>query len=232
MAFAKWDAWPSSGLRDQLGQPHQIVGGGSEGKSPGDAITATEAGLLLTGDRLDPAECLLDALADTLTDGITALPGRSPVNGRAAAAGVLGNMRRHVHRAQLVDKVCRIVGFVSAKCDRRRSVGTRFDHVQCRHPFGMPARQCQAGVDQETVAVLHQPMPDEAQLRLLAFALAVEPGIRIGGRSMGVVRAFLAMEVRFGIAPAALHWRSLEPSLGLTLFMEAQASTRVPSTEK
>ncbi len=49
---------------------------------------------------------------------------------------------------------------------------------------------------------LHQPMPDEAQLRLLAFTLAIEPGIGIGGRSMGVVRASLAMEVRFGIAPA------------------------------
>src|SRR4029077_6779599 len=67
----------------------------------------------------------------------------------------------------------------------------------------MPVRQRQAGVDQQAVAVLHQPMSDEAQLRLLAFTLAVEPGIGIGGRSMGVVRTFLAMEVRFGIAPAA-----------------------------
>src|SRR6476659_4199854 len=47
-------------------------------------------------------------------------------------------------------------------------------------------------------------MTDEAKLRLLAFALAVEPGIGIGGRSMAIVRALLAMEVRFGIAPAAL----------------------------
>jgi hypothetical protein len=57
------------------------------------------------------------------------------------------------------------------------------------------------------MTVLHQPMPDEAKLRLLAFALAVESGIGIGGRSMGIVRAFLAMEVRFGIAPAALRRR-------------------------
>jgi hypothetical protein len=65
-------------------------------------------------------------------------------------------------------------------------------------------------------------MPDEAQLRLLAFTLAVEPGIAIGGRSMGVVRACLAMEVRFGIASAALRWRLAEPSSGLTLFIEAR----------
>ena len=79
--------------------------------------------------------------------------------------------------------------------------------MQCGHPFGMPVGQRQAGIDQQAVAVFHQPMPDEAQLRLLAFTLAVEPGIGIGGRSMGVVRAFLAMEVRFGIAPAALRRR-------------------------
>src|ERR1700677_2112567 len=43
-------------------------------KSPSDAITATEPGLLLPGDRLDPAESLLDALADALADGIAAVP--------------------------------------------------------------------------------------------------------------------------------------------------------------
>src|ERR1700722_10910384 len=57
------------------------------------------------------------------------------------------------------------------------------------------------------MTVLHQPMPDEAQLRLLAFALPVKPGIGIGSRSMAIVRAFLAMEVRFGIAYAALRRR-------------------------
>ena len=111
-------------------------------------------------------------------------------------------MRRHLHRAQFVDEVFCIVGFVGAKRDRCRPVGMRFDHVQRGHPFGVPVSQRQAGIDQQAVAVLHQPMPDEAQLRLLAFTLAVEPGIGIGGRNMGIVRAFLAMEVRFGIAPS------------------------------
>src|SRR5450755_2302695 len=99
--------WPSAGLRYQLGESHQIVGGGSEGKSPSDAITATEPGLLLPGDRLDPAECLLDALADALADNIAAVPGRSPINRRTAAVGVLRNVRRHLHRAQFVDEVFR-----------------------------------------------------------------------------------------------------------------------------
>ena len=75
-------------------------------------MAAAEAGLLLTGDRLDPAECLLNALTDALTGGITTVPGRSCVNRRAAAVGILCDMRRHVHRAQFVDEVFCIVGFV------------------------------------------------------------------------------------------------------------------------
>jgi hypothetical protein len=67
------------------------------------------------------------AIADALADGIAAAPGRSPVNRRAAAAGVLGNMRQR-------------------------------SSVQRRHPFGMPVRQRQAGVDQQAVAVLRRPV--------------------------------------------------------------------------
>jgi hypothetical protein len=47
---------------------------------------------------------------------------------------------------------------------------------------------------------------------------------------MGIVRAVLAMEVRFGVASAALSRRLAR--VGLTLFIEAQASISVPSTEK
>src|ERR1700728_1822934 len=203
--------WPSAGLRYQLGQPHQIVGGGSEGEGPSDAIPATEPRLLLPGDRLDPAEGLLDALADALADGIAAMPGRSPINRRAAAAGVLRNMRRHLHRAQFVDEVFCVVGLVGAKRDRCRPVGTRLDHVQRSHPFGMPVGQCQAGVDQQAMTVLHQPMADEAWLSFERFwpwksASALRPPPCAGGLP--------------------------EPSFGLTLFIEAQASISVPSTEK
>jgi hypothetical protein len=73
-----------------------------KGKSPSDAITATEPGRVLPGDRLDPAECLLDALADALAFGIAAVPGGSPVNRRTAAVDVLRNMRRYfVERSSL-----------------------------------------------------------------------------------------------------------------------------------
>jgi hypothetical protein len=40
---------------------------------------------------------------------------------------------------KLVDEVFCIIGFVSAKRERCRPVGTRLDHVQPGHPLGMPS---------------------------------------------------------------------------------------------
>src|SRR4051794_33810830 len=67
------EPWPSAGLRDELRQPHQIVGGGCEGEGPSDTIAAAEPGLLLPGHDLDPAERFLDAFPVTLADGIAAV---------------------------------------------------------------------------------------------------------------------------------------------------------------
>lgn len=173
----------------------------------------------MPGDRLDPAECLLDALADGIAAGSFARQSQSCdrwCSAQHAASRYFVN--------ELRSMIFGVIGFVSTKRDRCRPVGAELDHVQRGHPFGMPVSQCQAGVDQQAVAVFHQPMPDEAQLRLVAFA--VEPGIRISGRSMGVVRALLAMEVRFGIASAALH--QLLARAVLLDALEAQASISVP----
>src|SRR4051812_43074868 len=80
----------------------------------------------------------------------------------------------------------------------------------------MSVGQRQAGVDEQAVAVLHQSMPHEAQLRLLTPSFAVEPGVPIGGRGMRLVRPLLAMEVGFCVAPAAC--RRVAPGPGLLLY--------------
>jgi hypothetical protein len=90
-----------NGVRDELPQSNQIVGGGSEGEGPPDAAATAELRLLLPGHRLDPAECLFDALADALADGIAAVPRRSSVDCRTSAAGVLRYMRRHCCRRSI-----------------------------------------------------------------------------------------------------------------------------------
>jgi hypothetical protein len=43
----------------------------------------------------------------------------------------------------------------------------RLDHMQSSHPLGMPVSPCQAGVDQQAMTVLHQPMPDEGKREFL-----------------------------------------------------------------
>ena len=110
-------------------------------------------------------------------------------------------MRPHPHRSQLVDEVLRVIGLVGAERDGAGPIGERLDHVQRRHPLGMPIGPRQACIDQQPRAVLHQAVTDEAELRLLARPLAVEPGVRIGGARMRLVRPLLPVEVRFGVAP-------------------------------
>ena len=70
----------------------------------------------------------------------------------------------------------------------------------------------------------------KAEPGLLAFALAEQLGLGIGGRGVGVIAALLAMEVALAVAPGA--GGSPEPSFGRKLFMRAQAWISVPSTEK
>src|SRR6202521_4376790 len=197
-----WRRLPSTLFRDALRQSNQIVGGGSEGEGPPDAAATAELRLLLPGHRLDPAERLFDPLADALTDGIGPVARRACVPPRTSATGVLRHMRRHCHRAQLIDEVFRVVGLVGTERDRARPVGARFDHGERRYPLGMAVSRRQTSINQKAMVVLHQAMADEAELGFLAWSLAVEPCIGIRRRDMRLVRPLLSMEIGFGIAPA------------------------------
>src|SRR3954452_22207369 len=98
---------PSSGFcerasgRQQLGEADQVVGGRGEGETPSDTLEPTMAGLAQTTRDFDPAEGLLDALADTLAQGIAGVAGRAAIDGRGAVGRVLGHMRGDVHLPQL-----------------------------------------------------------------------------------------------------------------------------------
>ena len=56
------------------------------------------------------------------------------------------------------------------------------------------------------VPATHQRVPHERQLGLLAAPLAVEPGIGVGGRGVGLVAARLAMEVLLAVATRVGRW--------------------------
>jgi hypothetical protein len=63
--------WPAPSRRGlhELRHRTKIVGGGREVKGPSDTLAAAELGSLLAGDRFDPAEGLLDPLANPLAAG-------------------------------------------------------------------------------------------------------------------------------------------------------------------
>lgn len=73
---------------------------------------------------------------------------------------------------------------------------------------------CRAGglsdfdVDHQTVTILHQRMTQESQLRLVAFALFVQPGVGIGRRSMSIVTTLLALEIDCRVTTAIFRWRA------------------------
>jgi hypothetical protein len=76
---------------------------------------AAEFGSFLAGDRLHPAEGLLDPLADALADRIARVSRRAAIDSRRASLGVLRDVRRGVHRAQLIDEVLDVVGLVGCR---------------------------------------------------------------------------------------------------------------------
>ena len=74
-------------------------------------------------------------------------------------------------------------------------------------------------------------MAQIAELRRLAIALAIEPGLRVGHRLVGLIRALLAAEVLLAVAARIGRWGAAVLRLEGSSF-DAQASISVPSTEK
>jgi hypothetical protein len=96
---------------------------------------------------------------------------------------------------------------------------------------------CCKRIDDQAVAVLHQRMAHEAELRLLARPLAVKLRIGIGGGGMGVVAALLAAEVLLAIAPgiwprpgAVLRPASTKAMLLVSSEASAKSPRRAPAT--
>ena len=67
ISLADGRAWSCAGSQ-QLGQAHQVAGGGRQGEHPADPGQAAVPRLAQAAGGLDPAERLLDALAQALAD--------------------------------------------------------------------------------------------------------------------------------------------------------------------
>ena len=183
----------------------------------------------------DPAEPLLDALAQPLAGGVARMPGGASVDpGLARLAGLPdvaadGDMRGHGALPQRVHELGHVVGLVGAQRDPPRFLAAP-QHGQCRLPLGGAGSPDQRGVDDQRVGVLHQEMAHVAQPAPLAPGLAMEPSIGVGCRRMRRVRAPLAAEVPFGVASGRRVVAVAIPAP--EAFIDSHASISVPSTEK
>lgn len=168
-----------------------------------DPLQAAEQCLPYVADRLAPAEVLLDALADRLTEPVAEMPGRARIDGAATApAHVLGDVRGDVAAAAGGDEVGRVVGLV--RTHRFELIARhRIEHGQGGYALAGAVGMGEHGADHQAVAVLHQGVPLVAQDRGRVVALAVEAGIGVGRARMGVVAARPAFPIGLGVASAA-----------------------------
>ena len=187
-------------LRQQFWQPDQIVGGERQCEGRIDAPAPSELGLVLAGLDLDPAKNLLDPFADTLADRVARMPRRAAIDlGLAPLAGLgevvlNGDMGRHVARTQIINKSRHVKALVASQGDPPLAALTihravLVDHRQRLFAFRRAGGQADAAANRQAVAVLHKGMAHETYLALTAIALAVKPGVGIGGALVGLVGA-------------------------------------------
>ena len=159
---------------------------------------------------------------------------RSRDGGRAAVdrgtARPPGDVRADVHRAQLLHEIRRVIALVGAQRDRPRAIRRARSSPAPRGVRHGPTPR-QPRIDDQPGAVLHQPMPDEAELRLHARPLAIEHGVGIG---RALVRPCAGRpEIDGALRPPPSAGGSSPPlSFPWNDFRLAHASIKVPSTLK
>src|SRR5208337_3943983 len=104
----------SGGDWREVAHPHQVVGGGSEGKRPTDPLGTSMSGLAQPADGLDPTEDLFDSFALDLTGGIARMASGAAVD---SAVHFARYVRSDSIRAQLAHQLFLIVTLVGAQRD-------------------------------------------------------------------------------------------------------------------
>ena len=132
-----WHTLVMSCRRDQLRQPHQIVGGGGEGEGPVDAGSPRSlvfsARRPSSSSRTPPRSVFGCAGSCHTPDGVSSAR-RSPSAGGWCSVPRGAN----VQRPQLLDEVGRVIALVRAQRDGARAVRPGLDHGERRQPLGVP----------------------------------------------------------------------------------------------
>src|SRR5215213_534430 len=217
----------------QISDSHQVVSGGSEFEDPAHQPYSSVSGFAHQPHGLQPAKDFFYLFALSLTNLITRVASGPLVDRASSSLVVLGHMRRHLAGAQISDKVFRVVSFVTAHGDPFL-LRPLCQHQQRRFSFRSAAGTSQQRIHHQAVAILHQHVALKREFRFAALGLLKQSEIRVGGRFMRFIRAFLPMEVHRRIARSSglSSLPCFDSSLGRKLFRLAQPSTIVPSTVK
>ena len=159
------------------------------------------------------------------------MPRGSPIDGTGAVRVCWATCGVTFSRPQILHERLRVIVLVAAQRDHAVGRGACGPGPR-RLPLRRSGRRGEARIHDQAVPVLHQHMPQETQLGLLARRLLVQPRLRIGRRGVRGIGPPLATEVHAGIARIIRRRHGRGVALRLKLFWPAQASINVPSTVK
>jgi len=129
-----------------------------------------------------PTEGFLDQFARPQAQHISRMASRALVKrGPTVPFSVLSNMRCHIERANMLNKLAHVIGFVGADSAACRTTDLR-EHFKCCAALGGPVRLSEPRIDDEPVAVLTECTPQIGQLRERARILFVELCLRVARR--------------------------------------------------
>src|SRR5271157_3619705 len=209
---ASWPASSSSGT--ELRDPQQVVGGADQVGGEAGPLEAPIARAAEVPDRLDPAEDLLDPLADALAHRVSGPTSGAMVECRATPPQLI---LRHVGSDVEIATACHepgnIVTLVAGHCDPARPAQL-LKHLKPLLAFGPTSGLTHSQIDHYAVAILHQHTLAVTELGLFAGALLGQPRFGVGGRLMSRVLAPLAVEVHARIA-RIIRWRPIAALLTL-----------------
>src|SRR5437588_12247706 len=181
--------------RSQSTDAQQVVGGSDQVRVQLHTGEAAEAGAAQAAVRLHPTEDLFDALALLLADPVARVPRGPSVKTGSVPSIDLREVRTDGLAAQKVDERRAVVTLISPQAAGLEALAQLALHERDRRGRLGLERRTDSTVHAQPIAVLHERMAAEAQLRLFPFTLAGRLGLRIRRRAVRVVGARAATKV-------------------------------------
>src|SRR5437899_8884388 len=156
----RWNGRRASRGRLETPHPYQVVGRRREQTLPVHPTSAAVAELAQPADRLHPAEDLFNPFPRALADRVARMACRARIE--RATVLLLRDVGRGLEGTQRLHEAVRVVAFVTA--DRHASAWQARDETRRGVAFAGAGRRHDAGVDDQSVAVLHQAFAEIGQL--------------------------------------------------------------------